>query len=183
MSVGYFGTKQRISAKDLLVHSIDKSKVVIRQATAADATVLAKLRYEFRLSLNQPVETEETFLERCQPWMQSRLEANGLWHCWLAELEQTPVGHLWIQLIEKIPNPVTEPEYHAYLTNFYVRENARSYGIGSKLLAAALGWTRERDVHAVILWPTKKSRSLYERHGFAVRDDLMELFLKEEVQW
>jgi hypothetical protein len=27
---------------------------------------------------------------------------------------------------------------------------------------------------AVILWPSARSRSLYERHGFAVRDDLFE---------
>jgi hypothetical protein len=27
---------------------------------------------------------------------------------------------------------------------------------------------------AVILWPTPRSRRLYERHGFAVRKDLFE---------
>lgn len=29
-----------------------------------------------------------------------------------------------------------------------------------------------RRVDAVILWPTPASRTLYDRHGFAVRDDL-----------
>jgi hypothetical protein len=32
-------------------------------------------------------------------------------------------------------------------------------------------------VHAIILWPTERSRSLYERQGFAVRDDMMELIV------
>jgi hypothetical protein len=35
--------------------------------------------------------------------------------------------------------------------------------------------TREaRAVDAVVLWPTPASRTLYLRHGFAVREDLME---------
>jgi GNAT superfamily N-acetyltransferase len=165
------------------VNAIDKSKVVIRKATAADAAALASLRYEFRCSLGPTCESKEAFVARCRLWMQTRLEASVTWHCWLVEIEQMPVGHVWVKLIEKIPNPAIEAEYHAYVTNFYVRDDSRGSGIGSMLLGAALTWIRERDVHAVILWPTKNSRSLYERHGFAVRDDLMELFLKEEVHW
>ena len=87
------------------------------------------------------------------------------------------MGHLWLQLIEKIPNPIVEPEQHAYITNFYVREEARGCGIGARLLEAALAWSKAQDVQAVILWPTEQSRSLYLRHGFAVRDDLLELLL------
>ena len=36
-----------------------------------------------------------------------------------------------------------------------------------------------RDVHAIILWPTERSRPLYERNGFAVREDIMELIIDE----
>ena len=32
----------------------------------------------------------------------------------------------------------------------------------------------EHEMDAVILWPTPPSRSLYLRHGFAFREDLME---------
>ncbi len=91
-----------------------------------------------------------------------------------------PVGNIWIQLIEKIPNPTLEPEYHAYVTNFYVQEGARGKGIGSLLLEAALNWSKAQGVQAVILWPTEQSRSLYLRHGFAVREDLMEMMIGDE---
>jgi GNAT superfamily N-acetyltransferase len=97
----------------------------------------------------------------------------------VAERERELVGNLWAQLIEKIPNPAVEPERHAYVTNFYVREGERGRGTGSLLLSAALDWCRESDVHAVILWPTERSRSLYLRHGFAVREDLLELIVWE----
>jgi GNAT superfamily N-acetyltransferase len=155
--------------------------VIIRQATAADTAALARLRYDFRTSLSATDEGEEVFIERCRLWMQSRLAANGPWRCWVAEAEQKIVGHLWVKLIEKIPNPTTESEYHAYITNFYVIEASRAQGIGSMLLTPALDWIREQDVYAVILWPTEESRSLYQRHGFADPEDLMELLLQEKV--
>jgi GNAT superfamily N-acetyltransferase len=98
----------------------------------------------------------------------------------VAERGGKPVGNLWAQLIEKIPNPAVEPECHAYVTNFYVREGERGRGTGSLLLAAALDWCRSSGVHAVILWPTERSRSLYLRHGFAVREDLLELIVGEK---
>ena len=162
------------------MQSLDKTQVIIRQATATDAAALASSRYDFRLTLSPTCEREDIFVERCRLWMQSRLAGDGPWHCWLAEREQTIVGHLWVQLIEKIPNPTSEAERHAYVTNFYVREESRSQGIGSMLLSAALAWMRERDVHAVILWPTEESRPLYQRHGFADPDDLMELLIGEK---
>ena len=154
-------------------------KIAIRFATESDALLLARFRYAFRASLSPACEDEAEFVERCHRWMQARLREAGRWRCWIAEQEHTPVGQLWLQLIEKIPNPPPEPERHAYLTNFYVLEEARSQGIGSILLAAALAWSKTQAVQAVILWPSEQSRSLYLRHGFAVRADLLELLLAQ----
>jgi GNAT superfamily N-acetyltransferase len=109
--------------------------------------------------------------------MQERLREDSPWRCWIAEKNLAPVGHIWTQLVEKIPNPSSEPEYHAYITNFYVLERARNLGIGSALLLAALDWCKSCQVHAVILWPSERSRPLYLRHGFDVRSDLLELLL------
>ena len=153
----------------------DTSKVTIRIASASDAIVLARLRYSLRSSLDRPQEKEETFVERCKLWMQERLQDGSRWRCWIAEREGIAVGNLWAQLIEKIPNPTFEPEYHVYFTNFFVREDYRNTGIGSKLFSAALSWSRTQSVHAAILWPTERSRRFYLRHGVSVTADLMEL--------
>jgi len=155
----------------------DSETVVIRLATRSDALTLAKFRYAFRSSLSSAHENEDDFVKRCAPWMDERLREGSSWKCWIAERDQMTLGHLWLQVIEKVPNPIIEPEYHAYITNFYVREEARGKGIGSVLLSAALEWSKTHGVHAVILWPTELSRSLYQRHGFAVREDLMELIV------
>ena len=146
----------------------------VRLATPDDANALARLRYEFRASLGAPDEDEAEFIARCREWMAQRLEPSARWRAWVAETTQGIIGAVWIGLIEKMPNPILEPEEHGYLTNFYVRDGARGAGIGTALLDAALGWCVERGVHAVLLWPTTRSRPLYERHGFAPPSALME---------
>ena len=155
------------------------ARINVRLATTRDARALAQLRYAFRSSTGAPCEGESEFVERCRQWMVERLREGGAWRCWVAEREGEPFGNLWAQLVEKIPNPVIEPERHAYITNFYVRDVERGRGAGSLLLSAALDWCRESDVHAVVLWPTERSRSLYLRHGFAVREDLPEPIIGE----
>jgi GNAT superfamily N-acetyltransferase len=149
---------------------------VIRPATAADAPALAALRYAFRAALNAPAESEAAFVARCSPWMVTRLAPGSAWRCWLAECDGAAVGQLWLQLIEKIPNPGPELEHHAYITNVYVDPAARG-GVGYQLMTAALSFCREQRVDSVILWPTDRSRSLYARHGFALPTDMMEVVL------
>jgi GNAT superfamily N-acetyltransferase len=154
----------------------DGERVAIRLASVADALVLARLRYDFRYSINEATEDDELFVPRCKLWMQERLQHSSFWRCWIAEREQTPVANLWAQLIEKVPNPTSEPEYHLYLTNFYVRKDWRGKGIGSMLLSAALTWSQTKNVHAAILWPSEQSLSFYLKRGFCVGgDDLMVL--------
>ena len=152
-------------------------EINFRLAQQSDAPALAQLRYELRSSTGIATEPHAEFLERCQRWMADHLHDGSLWKCWVAESENQLAGALWLQLVEKIPNPRAEPEYHAYITNFYVQESARGRGVGTRLLITALDWCKAREVHAVILWPTERSRSLYERHGFAVQPDILELVL------
>jgi GNAT superfamily N-acetyltransferase len=153
------------------------SDATIRPATAADAADLARLRYEFRASLGQPAETEAAFVERAAAWMAERLVAGSLWRCWVVDVDGSVAGHIWLQLIEKVPNPVVELEKHGYLTNAYVQESARGRGLGHRLMEAALACCREERVDSVILWPTPRSRSLYAQYGFEVRNDILEATL------
>lgn len=148
----------------------------IRMATAGDAAMLAVLRYDFRTRNIPGDEDRVSFVARCEEWMREHL-GGGLWRCWIAEQDGAAVGNIWLNLIEKIPNPAPETECHAYITNFYVLEEMRGQGVGSRLLETALEWCKSRRVHAAILWPSDRSRPLYERNGFAVRNDLLELIV------
>ena len=155
--------------------SAHEEAVEIRLATESDAMLLAQLRYEFRASFHNVIEQDASFVERCSAWMQERLRADDHWKCWIAECGQTAVGNVWAQLVEKIPNPLTEPEQYVYVTNFYLRAEHRGKGIGSKLFSAVLDWCRSQNVRTVILWPTERSKSFYSRHGFSTADRIMQL--------
>jgi len=111
-------------------------------------------------------ESEAAFVARCAAWMERRLGTDSAWRCWVAEREQDILGQLWLQLVEKLPNPVSEPERHAYVTNVYVREAERGRGLGGRLLETAIEWSRGRSVDSILLWPSEGSRSLYTRFGF-----------------
>ena len=146
----------------------------IRPATPADVAELARLRYEFRIELDPPVEAEGEFVKRCGAWMTKQLDPGGVWRCWVAESGSVLVGTIWLQVIEKLPNPVGHLGFHGYISSVYVRPGLRNGGIGSALMVACLAECSALGIDAVFLWPTARSRSLYQRHGFVVRDDLLE---------
>ena len=146
----------------------------VRPAVPADAPALAQLRYAFRAELDAGVEPEASFLRRCEAWMKRRLSRDGPWRCWVSEEREMLVGTVWLQIVEKLPNPVAEPECHGYVSSFYVAPSHRSVGLGSALLSVCLAECDSVGADAVFLWPTPRSRSLYERHGFRARDDFLE---------
>jgi GNAT superfamily N-acetyltransferase len=154
------------------------SPAIVRPAERRDVPALARLRYEFRAGHDAPAESEGDFLARCAGWMTARLVAGGSWRCWLAEEAGRAVGTVWLQRIEKLPNPVAEAESHGYVSSLYVVPSSRGGGLGSRLLGACLEACQAEEMDAVILWPTPLSRSLYLRHGFAVREDLLERRLR-----
>ena len=150
------------------------SSIAVREAVVADGPTLARLRFEFRASQGAVNETEAAFLARCEPWMASRLGPSSVWRAWVAETAGAIVGTAWLQLIEKIPNPTSEPELLGYVSSLYVQPAWRNHGVGAALLTTCIRACEDAVVDAIVLWPTPQSRSLYQRVGFDVTDDLFQ---------
>lgn len=151
-------------------------RIRIRVARPGDCRALADLRYRFRTELGSPTEPKSRFVRRCTSWMQKRFDSgSSTWRCWVAYDGKQLLGHVCVQLFEKMPNPVNEPEVHAYLTNFYVVPEKRDRGVGRRLLEKALLWCRAEGVDAIILWAGPGSRSLYRRCGLGESADIFEL--------
>jgi GNAT superfamily N-acetyltransferase len=159
---------------------VTHSEIDVRPATAADAPHLARLRFEFRSRQAAVEEAGAAFTARCEPWMRARLTQDAAWRAWVCVQPETGtlVGTLWLQLVEKLPNPGQEPELHAYVTSVYVRPEARNGGLGSRLIEAALTACRAMEVDTVFLWPSARSRPLYARHGFVVSDAILSQSLR-----
>jgi GNAT superfamily N-acetyltransferase len=149
----------------------------IRAAAVADARALAELRWEFRTTGYDANEAHDTFVRRCTAWMLRELQDASSWKVWAAVDDEEIVGQVWLHVIEKIPNPIAELERLAYVSNLYVRPSARG-GIGTRLLEGVLDWCRANEIDRVVLWPTKRSMTLYMRHGFARDGDVMELKIR-----
>jgi len=147
----------------------------IRVATSGDWRALAEMRYRFRTEVGSPTETKSRFVRRCTSWMKKAFADSKAWRCWVIGDGKQLLGHVCVQLFEKMPNPVNEPEAHAYLTNFYVVPEMRGRGLGRRLLNKALSWCRAQDADAVILWATPESKSLYRRCGLREPADILEL--------
>src|SRR4051794_32774160 len=134
------------------------------------------MRYRFRAEVGSPIETNSRFVRRCTSWMKKTFgTGSSAWRCWVIEDGKQLLGHVCVQLFDKMPNPVNEAEAHAYLTNFYVVPEMRGRGLGGKLLKKALAWCRAPGADAVILWATAESKSLYRRCGLREPADILEL--------
>jgi GNAT superfamily N-acetyltransferase len=135
---------------------------------------MAALRYAFRTELEAPAEPRHQFIERTTAWLEERLEA-GSWTGWLACERNEPVGLVLVHLVEKVPNPVVEPESLGYVSSLYVRPRSRGHGVGDALLGTAIEFCRGHGVEVVVLWPSPRSIPLYRRHGFRRQGEVMEL--------
>jgi len=151
------------------------SDTEVRRATPADVPVLATLRFEFRSRSKTPVETAAQFLPRCIEWMRRRIDDESPWRVWVLTHNDTIVGNIWLELVEKLPNPNVEREMHAYVTNFFIRPEYRNTGAGSRLLEAVLDECKRAHVDSVFLWPSDRSRPLYERYGFTAPSTMLVL--------
>jgi N-acetylglutamate synthase-like GNAT family acetyltransferase len=60
------------------------------------------------------------------------------------------------------------------VSSLYLKSEIRGHGVGSELLEICIKTGESVGCDAIFLWPTARSRSLYLRHGFAVREDLLE---------
>jgi len=80
----------------------------VRAAVAGDADRLAQLRWDFRVARAPVQEDHDAFLRRCADWMRRELVSQAVWRAWVAVAGGEIVGQLWVQTINKMPNPIGE---------------------------------------------------------------------------
>lgn len=149
----------------------------IRRAAEEDIEMLILMRWEFTLE-HQPDARDdfELFATECRAFLEQAIQGDR-WLIWVAEVDGLIVSHIYLQLIDKVPRPgrITYP--FAYMTNVYTDPDYRSRGIGSQLLDAVREWAAANRLEFMIVWPSEESRAFYERNGYTLCNDPMELHL------
>ncbi|MFE3883707.1 GNAT family N-acetyltransferase [Streptomyces lydicus] len=146
----------------------------VRRARPADAPVLARLRWAFKHEDHEGDASAEVHsLVQAEQWIRERLEG-GRWLAWMVDSDGKACGHVFLHLVERVPEPYEDNSPLGYVTNFYVIPACRNRGCGAALLGALRQYAREVRTDTLIVWPSEGSVSLYRRSGFLPSTDLLE---------
>lgn len=162
-----------------------EGSIAVRLATASDGPALAALRWDFSdEDYGEPGEQWDEFIDRWAKFWDSS-QARG-WLVWVAEQNGQLIGHMWLQLVQKVPRPGGQIRYLGYLTNVYVKPEARGQEVGSRMLSEVIAWAKTEHLELLLVWPSSESVEFYKRAGFRVSADAqppgeqaMELHLHE----
>ncbi|MFH8580945.1 GNAT family N-acetyltransferase [Streptomyces zaomyceticus] len=147
----------------------------VRPARPDDARRLAELRWMFKEEDHEGrPPTSVRSLEEAEQWIRDRL-GNGHWQAWVAETGDDICGHVFLGLVERLPEPYGDNLPIGYVTNFFVTPPQRNKGTGSALLEALTRHSRSAGFESLIVWPSDRSSPLYRRSGFQPSEELLEL--------
>ncbi|MEV4178769.1 GNAT family N-acetyltransferase [Nonomuraea sp. NPDC049709] len=148
---------------------------IVRPARPADARVLAAPRWRFKLEDHEGrPPTPARPLEEAEQWIHDRL-SHGHWLAWVAEAGGDICGHVFLCLVERMPDPYGGNAPIGYVTNFYMTLSQRNKGAGSALLEALKQHCRSSGFDTLVVWPSERSSPLWRRYGFQPPDALLEL--------
>jgi len=141
---------------------VDHVPVHVRVAAIADADAVAHLRAEWSADRTDP-----SFAARIADWMRSEGDRRTTW---LACVGDIAVGLGSLFEYRRMPKPREPDVCWGYIGNMFVRPAWRGRGIGAALLRALIAEADARGYVRIVLSPSPRARSLYERHGFVVPD-------------
>ncbi|MFF5012127.1 GNAT family N-acetyltransferase [Streptomyces sp. NPDC001165] len=151
-----------------------RTDVHVREAGAADAPVLAGLRWAFKHEDREGDRSEPLrSVSHAEDWIRERL-ASKRWLAWIAESDGEICGHVFLHLVERTPEPYEDNTPIGYVTNFYVVPEHRNRGFGAALLEALRRHAQGSSMDVLIVWPSERSVPLYRRSGFQAPTELLE---------
>ncbi len=151
--------------------------MVYRQATEKDIPMLSEMRWEHEGEEEGHFEiSKEDFISECSLFLINGLR-NGSWVYWIAEDDNSVVANIYINRIRKVPKPQKLFAEIGYVTNVHTKVEVRNNGIGTKLLEKVRQWASDNKIELLFIWPSQKSLSFYERQGFSIHNEIMELKL------
>jgi GNAT superfamily N-acetyltransferase len=138
-----------------------RTDLLVRVATPADARAIAELRALW----SGGGAAGPHFARDVAEWIDEEGERRTTW---LAVRDGAAVGLVSLFEYRRMPKPGRPASRWGYVSNMFVREEARSEGIGSALLEAVIATADERGYARLVLSPAERALPFYERAGFVV---------------
>lgn len=110
-------------------------------------------------------QSQAEFVDCCTKALRMRSRNGDTFH-WVARHSEAVIAVMTIIAIFQLPSPERPEGQWAYLTNCYVMPEHRNSGIGTKLLGKVKDWCVQQDFEVVIVWPSDRAFSFYDRAGF-----------------
>ncbi|MFD3157327.1 GNAT family N-acetyltransferase [Haloimpatiens sp. FM7330] len=149
--------------------------MIYRLATEKDITMLSEMRWEHEYEEEGKFDiSKEDFIKECNLFLTNGLK-NRTWEYWIAEDKDIIISNIYIRRIRKVPKPQKLFAEIGYVTNVHTKTEYRNKGIGTELLKEVKHWAAENKIELLFVWPSEKSVGFYERQGFSIKNEIMEL--------
>jgi len=99
-------------------------------------------------------------------WTRSRMKNKRL-VAWLGEKRDGTIvacGCVWLQPVH--PSPQRKRTLRPYLLSMYTEPESRGHGIATKIVQAAMDWSRQQGYHVLTLHASDMGKRVYKRLGF-----------------
>jgi GNAT superfamily N-acetyltransferase len=138
------------------------AEIRVRLTGPADIPAIAALRAQWT-----GASSDTRFEGHVRAWLEAEGDRRLVW---LATLGNEPAGLASMLEYHRMPRPDRLDSRWGYVGNMFVREDLRSRGIGSALLAAVIEESEARGYARLVLSPTERAVTLYRRAGFVDAD-------------
>lgn len=145
----------------------------IQLASSTDAAALAALRWQFKYEDHETTAPQVSSVQDAESWLRRKIDS-GHWLVWIAMSGGEICGHVFLNHVERVPEPFAVNNPLGYVTNFYVTPSHRNLGIGTALLNALHQYTEEHTLNTLIVWPSDRSAPVYKRAGYKTPGELLE---------
>jgi RimJ/RimL family protein N-acetyltransferase len=149
--------------------------LIYRLAGEKDISMLSEMRWQHEYEEEGKFDiSKEDFIKECNLFLINGLK-NGTWEYWIAEDKDVIISNIYISRIRKVPKPQKLFEEIGYVTNVHTKAEFRNKGIGTELLKKVKQWALDNKMELLFVWPSERAISFYERQGFSMQNEIMEL--------
>ena len=149
--------------------------MIYRLATESDISSLSEMRWEHEYEEEGEFDiSKEDFIKECNLFIVNGIRS-GTWYYWITEENNTIISNIYINIIRKVPKPQKLFTEIGYITNVHTKIEFRNKGIGAELLKKIKQWAIDNKIELLFVWPSPKSVTFYERQGFSMNNEIMEL--------